>query len=279
MKPPPLSSNHNTELAVRLANIHPKKSLGQNFLIDEPSLDMVVAAATIKTSDTILEIGPGIGFLTSKICALAKAVTCVEADPDLVQILGQQPPANLTIVSGDIMVFNLQTLPTDYKVVANIPYYLTSKLLRLLLESPNPPAAMSILVQKEVAERIVASPGQMSILALSVQYYAYAKMVGVIERHKFWPAPKVDSAVLSLNRRPQQAFPAEPTRLFRLIKAGFGERRKQLKNALAGGLNADSSVILAVLRQAKVSPTQRAQELALADWHRLYQAATAHNLV
>ena len=154
-----------------------------------------------------------------------------------------------------------------------------SHLLRRLLESPNPPIRLSLLLQKEVVERLTAGPGQLSVLALSVQYYAYVKMVAMVERHKFWPAPQVDSAVLQLKRRPQPAFAAEPPRLFRLVKAGFGERRKQLKNSLAGGLNASTETIVKVLGEAKIESTKRAQELALADWERLYRAAVGAELV
>lgn len=274
-----MSPNENLQRAVRLAGIRPKKGLGQNFLIDEASLGLVAAAAEIGSSDVVLEIGPGLGFLTDRLCHQAGRVVAVEADEQLAEILGQNAPKNLEIVSGDIMAFHLSTLPSNYKVVANIPYYLTSKLIRLLLESPNSPSVMSILIQKEVAERIVAEPGQLSVLGLSVQYYAYAKIVGEVERHKFWPAPNVDSTVLLVTKRPEPAFPADRARLFRLIKAGFGERRKQLKNSLAGGLNISTDASESMLKQAKIKPTARAQELALKDWQKLYAAATKHNLL
>lgn len=273
------SPSGNLERAVRLAGIRPKHGLGQNFLVDDASLDLVVAAAKLTSEDTVLEVGPGLGFLTAKLCNLAKQVTAVETDEQLAEILGQDPPANLTIVTGDIMDFNLSTLPPGYKVVANIPYYLTSKLLRALLESPHPPQVLSILVQKEVAERITAMPGQLSILALSVQYYAHAKIVGVVERHKFWPQPKVDSAVLAITRRPKPAFAADPVKLFRLIKAGFGERRKQLRNSLAGGLNMSTQAVEALLAGSEIDATKRAQELDLIDWQRLYRVATKDQLL
>jgi len=269
----------NLQRAVRLAGIRPKRGLGQNFLVDDASLELVVSAAKLTSDDTVLEVGPGLGFLTAKLCTHAKQVIAVEADEHLAEILGQDPPANLTVVTGDIMDYNLSSLPIGYKVVANIPYYLTSKLLRALLESPNSPQSMSLLVQKEVAERITAAPGQLSILALSVQYYAHAKMVGVVEQHKFWPAPKVDSAVLSVTRRSKPAFAADPTKLFRLIKAGFGERRKQLRNSLAGGLNLSPEVVEQLLDSSEIDPTRRAQELALADWQRLYRGVIGAKLL
>lgn len=273
----PLSDN--LQRAVRLAQIRPKKGLGQNFLVDSASLDVIVAAAEIKPSDVILEVGPGLGFLTSKLCAQAAKVVAVEADEHLADLLGEDAPTNLEIKAGDIMAFDLTSLPPEYKVVANIPYYLTSKLLRYLIESPRPPSSMTLLIQKEVAERITAGPGQLSTLALSIQYYAYAKIVAMVERHKFWPSPKVDSAVLAIKRRPKPAFAADPDQLFRLIKAGFGERRKQLKNSLAGGLNAAPDVIEHTLAAAKLDPTSRAQELSLEDWQHLYDQAIQKNLV
>lgn len=273
---PPLD---NLQRAVRLAGIRPKQGLGQNFLVDEPSLELIAASAEVKPTEIVLEVGPGLGFLTTQLTSQAQRVVAVEADPQLAEILGQDAPDNLEITMGDIMDFDLGSLPAGYKVVANIPYYLTSKLLRRLLEHPNPPSAMTLLIQKEVAERITAEPGQLSILALSVQYYAYAKIVGVVERHKFWPSPKVDSAIIVITRRPEPAFAADATKLFRLIKAGFGERRKQLKNSLAGGLNASSEVATKLLAAAKIDPIKRAQELSLKDWERLYQATIKEGLL
>jgi len=269
----------NLQRAVRLASIRPKQGLGQNFLIDEASLDLIAATAAIKPEETVLEVGPGLGFLTTKLTPRAAQVVAVEADQQLAEILTLEAPANLRVITDDILEFDLTTLPKSYKVVANIPYYLTSKLLRLLMENQNPPSSMTLLIQKEVAERITAEPGQLSILALSVQYYAYAKIVGIVERHKFWPSPNVDSAIITITRRPKPAFPADATKLFRIIKAGFGERRKQLKNSLAGGLNADGEAITRVLAQANIEATRRAQELTLDDWKRLYAAVTKENLV
>ena len=264
---------------MQLAGIRPQKGLGQHFLIDRQSLDVIVGAADVTKQDVILEIGPGLGVMTTVLADMAKEVVAVETDRGLVDLLSQDAPPNLRLEHQDILQFNLQTLPAGYKVVANLPYYLTSKIIRLLLESPNPPSVMSVLIQKEVAERIVAGPGKMSILALSVQYYAKAELAGMVERHKFWPAPNVDSAVLKVTRRPKPAFAADPTRLFRLIKAGFGEKRKQLKNALAGGLNCEVTFIEQLLAEAKLAPTARAQELSLDDWSRLYRQAEKRELL
>lgn len=274
-----LSQLGDLRIALRLAGIEPRKGLGQHFLIDKTALTSIVGAANLQAQDTVLEIGPGLGVMTNLLTASCKRVVAVEADPVLAGLLSKDAAANLEVSPEDIMNFDLASIGQPYKVVANLPYYLTSKIFRLLLESPTPPVVMSLLVQREVAERVVAKPGQLSILALSVQYYAEATMIGVVERHKFWPSPKVDSAILLIVRRPQPAFAADTTKLFRLIKAGFGEKRKQLKNSLAGGLNASVAVTSQLLDQAKLAPTARAQELSLSEWERLYQSAEKRGLL
>lgn len=264
--------------ALRLAGIKPKKSLGQHFLVDKPSLEAIMNAAAVTSADTVLEIGPGLGVMTRPLAEQAGALVAVETDRVLAEILRRGAPANLQVVEQDFLNFDLTSLPPRYKAIANIPYYLTSKIFRLLIESPNPPQLMSVLIQKEVAERITARPGQLSILALSIQYYGHAEIVRVVERHKFWPAPAVDSAVLRFTFG-GPAFPADPTRLFRLIRAGFGEKRKQLKNSLAGGLNLSPDLAIKLIADAKLLPTARAQELDLKQWHRLYNLADKQDLL
>lgn len=270
-----LTNPQDLQVAMRLAGIRPYKGLGQHFLVDRPSLDAIVAAGQLSKTDTVLEIGPGLGVMTGHLCAPSGQVVAVEADHNLAELLQRDKPANLQVVEDDILDFDLTTLPPGYKVLANIPYYLTGNLLRRLLESANPPQLMVLLIQKEVAERITAEPGNLSILALSVQYYCQAEIIGQVPRHMFWPAPKVDSAIIKITRRSEPAFPADRAKLFRLIKAGYGERRKQLKNSLAGGLNVGPDGIDAILKTAKIKPTARAQELKLTDWHRLYDCAIA----
>lgn len=263
---------------MKLAGIRPNKGLGQHFLVDRPSLQAIMDAAKVTSDDTVLEIGPGLGVMTRPLTRLAARVVAVETDPVLAELLRRDAPDNLDVVEQDILQYDLSQLPPGYKVIANIPYYLTSKIFRLLIESPQPPSVMSMLIQKEVAERIVARPGQMSILALSVQYYGRPEIICMVERHKFWPAPEVDSAVLRVTLS-GPAFPADPDRLFRLIKAGFGEKRKQLKNSLSGGLNLESDYAMRVIKSAKLSPTARAQELDLKAWQRLYKVAAKQNLI
>jgi 16S rRNA (adenine1518-N6/adenine1519-N6)-dimethyltransferase len=269
-----LSRVDDVRTAMKLAGIKPNKALGQHFLVDRPSLEAIMDAAAVTKSDTVLEIGPGLGVMTKPLTDLAGQVIAVEADRTLAGLLRRDAPQNLTVIEQDVMKFDLTTLPPGYKVIANIPYYLTSGIIRFLIESPNPPSVMSLLVQKEVAERVTAAPGDLSILALSVQYYALPELVRVVERHKFWPPPDVDSAVLRIVWN-GPAFPANPHALFRLIKAGFGEKRKQLKNALAGGLNLSSDYAMSLIKQAKLKPEVRAQELSLAQWNKLYDIAVA----
>ncbi|HVQ44221.1 MAG TPA: 16S rRNA (adenine(1518)-N(6)/adenine(1519)-N(6))-dimethyltransferase RsmA [Candidatus Saccharimonadia bacterium] len=273
-----LSRVEDVRTALRLAGIRPNKGLGQHFLVDRSSLEAIVDAAAVTRSDTVLEIGPGLGVMTRPLAAQAGRLIAVETDHVLAGLLRRDAPENLEVVEQDFLTYNLRTLSPRYKVIANIPYYLTSKIFRLLIESPNPPALMSVLIQKEVAERITARPGQLSILALSVQYYGHAEIVRIVERHKFWPAPAVDSAVLRVTLT-GPAFPADPAKLFRLIKAGFGEKRKLLKNALSGGLNLSSDLAVELIAHAKLPPTARAQELDLPAWRRLYNVTETRSLL
>ena len=273
-----LSHVEDVRTALKLAGIKPNKSLGQHFLVDAGSLDAIVDAADPQPGDTVLEIGPGLGTMTRPLTNRVARVIAVETDPVLTDLLRRDAPGNLQVVESDILRFDLSSLPHGYKVIANLPYYLTSKIFRLLIDSPNPPSAMSVLIQKEVAERITAGPGKLSILALSIQFWGTPKIVAQVERHKFWPAPAVDSAVLQVVLT-GPAFDADPDRLFRLIKAGFGEKRKQLKNALAGGLNCSVERAVELIKLAKLAPTARAQELDLADWERLYRQTVAADLV
>ena len=264
-----LTNPKDLQAAMRLAGIKANKNLGQHFLVDRDSVEAVVDAAGITAGDVVLEIGPGLGVLTQSLLARGAKVTAVETDRVLADILRRDAPADLTVIEQDFMRFDLTQMPAGYKVAANIPYYLTSKIFRLLLESANPPSVMSLLVQKEVAERIVAKPGSMSTLAVSVQYYGRPELVRVVGRALFLPPPKVDSAILRVEVS-GPAFPADTAKLFRLVRAGFGERRKQLKNSLAGGLECTVDQAIALVETAALKPTARAQELALADWHRLY---------
>lgn len=252
---------------------HTKKSLGQHWLNDPPTLDAIVEAANLADSDTVLEVGPGPGTLTERLTKQVAQVVAVEFDRRLAEDLTSRVKAtNLQVINQDILSFNLSTLPHGYKVVANIPYYLTSALLRLLAESPNPPSTMVLLVQKEVAERVAARPGQMSLLSVAVQLYYQARLDLLVPAHLFTPPPKVDSQVLVLNRRTEPLFPdLDSKAFFRFVKAGFAARRKTLQNSLAGGLRQDKATTEAIITTAGLRPSVRPQELSLEDWHKLHQ--------
>ena len=274
-----LTNLNDLRLAMQLAGLKASKGLGQHFLVDRTSLEAVLAAGELKAEDTVLEIGPGLGVMTTPLTQLVKQVVAVEQDPALAQLLERDRPANLRVVAGDIMQFDLGSLPPNYKVVANIPYYLTSALLRRLLEAENPPELMALLIQKEVAQRVVAGPGKMSTLAVSVQYYGQPELLQLVSRQLFWPPPKVDSAILQVRVRPEPAFAADRDKLFRVVKAGFGERRKMLKNSLAGGLNMSIELAAKLIKQAGLPANARAQELGLPEWERLYQAVVAADVL
>ncbi len=250
-----------------------KKSLGQHWLHDEASLQAMCDTAGITANDTVLEIGPGLGTLTAKLVDRAQQVIAVEFDPDLVRDLpGRVSAPNLRIVQQDILQFDLSALQPDYKVVANIPYYLTSNLLRVLCESPNHFSQAALLVQKEVAERVCAKPGDMSLLSVSVQFYCEASLDMLVPAELFTPPPKVDSQILKLIFRTTPLFPDVDTKLFfRIVKAGFAQRRKTLLNSLSSGLHLEREVATGVLNKAEITPITRAQNLSLEQWHDLYE--------
>lgn len=253
-----------------------KKSLGQHWLNNEASLDAMVEAADVRAADTVLEIGPGPGALTKKLVAIASKVVAVEFDERLARDLpGRVPATNLQVVQSDILQFDLTTLPAGYKVAANIPYYLTSKLLRVLCESPVHFSKAAVLIQKEVAERVCAKPGQMSLLSVSVQYYCQTNLGELVPAELFTPAPKVDSQILELSFREQPLFPGiDEKRFFHVVKAGFSQRRKTLVNSLGGGLRLSRDQTIALLEAANIQPGVRAQTLSLQEWHALYNAYT-----
>lgn len=250
-----------------------KKALGQHWLNDEATLQAMADAVGLQAGDTVLEIGPGPGTLTSILVERAEKVVAVEFDAELARDLPKRvPAANLQIVRQDILQYDLTTLPAGYKVAANIPYYLTSNLVRVLCESPNHFSKASLLMQKEVAERVCAKPGAMSMLAVSVQYYCEARLGMLVPAELFTPPPKVDSQILILEYRNEPLFNDVDTRtFFRVVKAGFSQKRKTLLNSLGGGLQLSREVTLELLQKAGIEPTRRAQSLSLAEWYNLYK--------
>lgn len=255
-------------------SIEPKKSLGQHWLNDRASLEAVADGAEVGQGDVVLEIGPGQGTLTKILLDRGAVVTAVELDEKLADQLKRDfPSPNLTVVKNDILTFDLTSLPLGYKVVANIPYYLTSNLLRVLNESSNPPSAISLLVQKEVAQRVCAKPGQMSLLSVSVQFYCDCSLGMIVPAKFFTPPPKVDSQILKLVRHAQPLFQdVETKKFFRLVKAGFANRRKTLLNSLAAGLQLPKDQVSQIIANAGLKPNMRPQELSLSDWRELYEA-------
>jgi len=252
-----------------------KKSLGQHWLTDESSLKAICDAGMIEKEDNVLEIGPGFGNLTKLLAQKAKHIYAVELDKILASNLSANVRvSNLTVYQEDILKFDLNKLPTNYKVVANIPYYLTSNLIRVLSESTNPPQSAVLLVQKEVAERVIAGPGETSLLSITAQYYWGVEQGIDVPARLFTPPPKVDSRLLILKRKDSQFFkPSDADAFFRLVKAGFSERRKKLRSSLSGGLGISKESAEQLLKQANIDPGLRAQALTMEDWYRLYKAS------
>ncbi len=251
--------------------VAPNKSLGQHWLRDRFVLEHIADCADIDASDTVLEIGPGLGTLTSELLRRSERVIAVEFDAELAKKLpGQFPGKALEVKNEDILLFDLDSLPAGYKVVANVPYYITSKIVQKLMTAANKPSAAVLLVQKEVAERIAAEPGDMSILAISAQVYAEASLGDVVPAELFTPPPKVDSQVVILKTREAPLVaPEDEKAFFRVVKAGFSAKRKKLRSSLAGGLGISKQEAETMLAKAAISPDARAEDLAIADWLRL----------
>lgn len=249
----------------------PKKSLGQHWLHDRATLSRIVENAEITKEDTVLEIGPGLGTLTAELLRRAKRVIAVEFDQGLANKLPAQfPGKNLNVVSGDILSFDLSTLPVRYKVVANVPYYITSKIVQMLMTTANKPTVAVLLVQKEVAERLAAGPGDMSILAISAQVYAEVGLGDIVPAELFTPPPKVDSRVVVLKTRSEPLVaPGAEKAFFRVVKAGFSAKRKKLRSSLSGGLGISKPEAEDLLLKANISPDVRAEDLSIENWRDL----------
>ena len=250
----------------------PNKSLGQHWLRDRLHLEAIADCADIQPTDTVLEIGPGLGTLTSILLARAEKVVAIEFDAELAAKLpGQFPGKDLNVTNQDILSFNTDEFVHIYKVVGNIPYYITSKIVHKFSTCTNPPQTMVLLVQREVAERLAADAGSMSILTVSAQIYWEVSLGPIVGRELFTPPPQVDSQVIVMHRRATPLVPDEQQKdFFRLVKAGFSERRKKLRSSLSGGLGIDKDVADQLLERSGLSPEARAQELSIDDWKKLY---------
>lgn len=253
----------------------PDKSRGQNFLIDKNVLSKIVAAAELKPSDTVVEIGAGTGILTAELAKRAGQVAAFEVDKKLIPVLQKNLKDfyNIEIINNDILK-SLKSLK-DYKIVANIPYNITSAVLEKFLSAQNKPTLMVLLVQREVAERVCAKPGEMSILSVTVQYYGEPEIVAVVPPVAFWPRPKVESAILKINVGANGRSPVSINEkfFFQAIKAGFSRRRKMLKNALKSlnslSIKLSEKEIVEILAKTGLSPSVRAQELSIREWVKL----------
>jgi 16S rRNA (adenine1518-N6/adenine1519-N6)-dimethyltransferase len=258
---------------LRAHGLHPKKGLGQNFLTDPAALERIVAAADLQVDDTVVEVGAGLGFLTQRLAEQAGLVVAIELDADLVEILHEQVGdlSNVRIVHGDVLKqSDLGLGHHEYKVVANLPYYVTSAVLRHFLEREPRPRLMVVTVQREVSDRIVAKPGEMSLLALSVQFYGRPRIVARIPAQAFYPTPKVDSAVVRIEvaGRPSVRLPqgVDERTFFGVARAGFQKRRKMLRNSLSAGLGVAPAQVEEALRRAGLDPRRRPQTLGLQEW-------------
>ncbi len=247
------------------------KSLGQHWLRDREVLGHIADCAELSTGDTVLEIGPGLGTLTSELLKRSKKVVAVEFDSELARKLPAQfPGKNLEVVTSNILSFDLSSLPAGYSVVANVPYYITSKIIQLLMTADNKPRVAVLLVQKEVAQRLAASPGSMSILAISAQLFADVTLGDIVPAALFTPSPKVDSQVVILRTRTEPFLnDIDEKEFFRIVKAGFSSKRKKLRSSLSGGMKISKSEVEDILKLANISPDSRAEALALEDWARL----------
>lgn len=269
---------------LRRYDIRPRKGLGQNFLVSEGVRQQILEAASLRPGEWVLEIGPGLGALTERLAESAAGVVAVEFDSRLMPILAEilAGRMNVKLIEGDILEIDLSSLlpAPGYVVVANIPYNITSALIRKLMEAEQAASRIVLTIQREVAERIVAPAGKMSLLALSVQLYGEPRLVGVIPGGAFYPPPEVDSAILRVDMRPMDPQLGEHLpALFALARAGFGQRRKMLRNALASAVGLNAEQARALCASAGVDGTRRAQELTVEDWLKLAKNWRAQDTV
>jgi 16S rRNA (adenine1518-N6/adenine1519-N6)-dimethyltransferase len=269
---PPL----NVSYLLKKYGLRPHKGLGQNFLQDPVALERVTLAAEIQPTDTVLEIGPGLGSLTRYLAAAAQEVVAVELDQHLLPPLKAALAAydNVRLIYGDILDLSPDELIGEpgYVVAANIPYYITSAVIRHLLESRQKPRRIVLTIQKEVAQRICETPGDMSLMALSVQVYGKPHIAAHVPAGAFFPAPSVDSAVLVIDIYPTPLIPSEYLdSFFKLIKAGFSQKRKTLRNSLSSGLTISPANAADLLNSAGIDPQRRAETLSIQEWQQLAQ--------
>jgi 16S rRNA (adenine1518-N6/adenine1519-N6)-dimethyltransferase len=247
-------------------DIRPSKRFGQNFLIDEESLEEIIKAAELKPNDLVLEIGPGTGSLTEKIAKSVDKVIAVEKDRNMISILKERfkDIKNIEVIEADILKYQIEF--KSYKVIGNLPFYLTAPIIRKLLEIENQPSLMALIVQKEVGQRICANSPKMNLLAASIQIYSHPEIISFISKTSFWPAPEVDAAVIKIVPKENKINKTDSDLFFKIIKAGFSQPRKQLINNLSAGLDIDKNKTGEWLKKNNLSPKQRAETLDIKEW-------------
>lgn len=256
--------------------LNANKTYGQHFLMDETILEDMIDEAGVKPGDTVLEIGPGIGNLTERLLQHGAQVLSVEKDPQFLNVLKTLDKEHNTkdkhqfdYEVTDALTFNFsdRLKGTEYKVVANIPYYITGKIVSLFMHAPHKPESLTLLMQKEVAYNIAAEPGSLNLIAISVQLYADARVVSVVPGHKFYPPPKVDSAVIHITLRKKPKYKVkDEAKLFRILRACFSGKRKQLHNTLTNNLQLDKQLVADTLAKLKIDPMIRPQQLTIEQW-------------
>lgn len=267
-------------------NLSPSKHFGQNFLIDKNILDKIIAAAELSKNDVVIEVGPGLGVLTQELAGHAKKVIAIEKDKKMLAILrevvGTRRGASLSaieIINADILHFKLPKVgPSEkYKIVANLPYYITSRAIRRFLEYPNPPEKIVLMVQKEVAERIISTPPNMSLLSVAVQFYAKPKILAKVSKNSFWPAPKVDSAIIAIT--PHERPKINTDSFFTLVRVGFSGKRKQLIHNIIKNFKIERDLIEEIFAKINLNLKIRAQELSIEQWITLLQEMERYNII
>jgi 16S rRNA (adenine1518-N6/adenine1519-N6)-dimethyltransferase len=276
-----ISPSAQVKRLLRQSGLRARKKLGQHFLADASVLQTIVEAAELSPEDTVIEVGPGLGILTAELVKRAGNVVAVELDTKLASLLKHRlaSPPNLRVINTDILKVSPSELlegTSYYKVVANLPYYITSPVLRYFVEASPKPSLMVVMVQKEVGEAIVAGPGEMSLLAVSLQMYSKPRIISHVPAQCFYPQPKVDSVIVRFDLLPEPAAKvADIDGFFDLVRAGFSSPRKQLHNSLAHSLGMKSSEIILLLEGAKIDFKRRAETLSLEEWARLYEILEA----
>ena len=264
-----------TRRLLRQSDLRARKGLGQHFLVDGEVLEAVVAAAELEPDDLVVEVGPGRGILTRELAKRAGRVVAIELDDKLAALLKKSLASfnNVTVVNGDVLKIEPKELVggQNYKVVANLPYYITSPALRHFLEAEAKPQTMVVMVQKEVAEAIAAKPGDMSLLSVSVQFYGEPKIITTVSPQSFYPAPEVSSAILKIDIYAKPKVDVDEAGFFDTVRAGFAAPRKQLANSLARGLGWEKSEVLPFLQKAKIDPSRRAETLNIEEWAELWR--------